>query len=297
MEAKKNNPLHVDSPRLKLAIQKSGRLHDDSIRLLKECGIDISNGVNKLKADASNFPLEVYFLRDDDIPQYVEDAVADIGFVGENVVYEKKKKVAVVEKLGFGKCRLSIAVNRNEEYRDVGFLAGKKIATSYPVILGDFLASKGISADIHEISGSVEIAPGIGLADAICDLVSSGSTLFMNGLQETETILQSQAILIRNPEMEPAKLQLLERLLFRIQSVKKARNNKYVLLNAPNNKLDEIIRLLPGMKSPTVLPLAEEGWSSVHSVLNEDAFWEIIEQLKAAGAQGILVVPIEKMIV
>ncbi len=297
METTMSNTTRVDSPKLKLAIQKSGRLHDDSIRLLKECGIDISNGVNKLKADASNFPLEVYFLRDDDIPQYVEDAVADIGFVGENVVYEKKKKVSVIEKLGFGKCRLSIAVNRNEEYSDVSFLSGKKIATSYPVILGDFLASKGVSADIHEISGSVEIAPGIGLADAICDLVSSGSTLFMNGLQETETILQSQAILIRNQEMDPAKLKLLDRLLFRIQSVKKARNNKYVLLNAPNNKLEEIIRLLPGMKSPTVLPLAEEGWSSVHSVLNEDAFWDIIEQLKAAGAQGILVVPIEKMIV
>ncbi len=284
-------------PKLKLAIQKSGRLHDDSIRLLKECGIDISNGVNKLKADASNFPLEVYFLRDDDIPQYVEDSVADIGFVGENVVYEKKKKVTVVEKLGFGKCRLSIAVPRNEVYPDVHFLAGKKIATSYPVILGDFLKRKNISAEIHEISGSVEIAPGIGLADAICDLVSSGSTLFMNGLQETETILQSQAILIRNPELEPGKQALLNRLLFRIQSVKRAKNNKYVLLNAPNDKLTEIINLLPGMKSPTVLPLAEQGWSSVHSVLNEDDFWDIIEQLKAAGAQGILVVPIEKMIV
>ena len=283
--------------KLKLAIQKSGRLHDDSIRLLKECGIDISNGVNKLKAEASNFPIEVYFLRDDDIPQYVEDAVADIGFVGENVVYEKKKKVEVVEKLGFGKCRLSIAVRRGEEYGDVQFLAGKKIATSYPAIVEDFLKGKGVEAEIHEISGSVEIAPGIGLADAICDLVSSGSTLFMNGLKEAETILQSQAILIRNKKLDPAKQQLLDRLIFRIQSVKKAKNNKYVLLNAPNNKLKEIIGLLPGMKSPTVLPLAEEGWSSVHSVLNENDFWDIIEQLKAAGAQGILVVPIEKMIV
>ncbi len=286
-----------NSGKLKLAIQKSGRLHDDSIRLLKECGIDISNGVNKLKAEASNFPLEVYFLRDDDIPQYVEDAVADIGFVGENVVYEKKKKIDVVEKLGFGKCRLSLAVRRNEEYTGVQFLSGKKIATSYPVILSDFLKEKGIAAEIHEISGSVEIAPGIGLADAICDLVSSGSTLFMNGLQETETILQSQAVLVKNKNLAPAKQQLLNRLLFRIQSVKKARNNKYILLNAPNDKLAEIISLLPGMKSPTVLPLAEEGWSSVHSVLNENDFWDIIEQLKAAGAQGILVVPIEKMIV
>lgn len=283
--------------KLKLAIQKSGRLHDDSIWLLKECGIDISNGVNKLKAEASNFPLEVYFLRDDDIPQYVEDAVADIGFVGENVVYEKKKKVDVVEKLGFGKCRLSMAVRRGEEYNDVQFLAGKKIATSYPVIVGDFLAAKGVTAEIHEISGSVEIAPGIGLADAICDLVSSGSTLFMNGLQETETILQSQAVLIRNQSLPAEKLKLIERLLFRIQSVKKARNNKYILLNAPNDHLEEIISLLPGMKSPTVLPLAEEGWSSVHSVLSENEFWDLIEQLKAAGAQGILVVPIEKMIV
>ena len=283
--------------KLKLAIQKSGRLHDDSIRLLKECGIDISNGVNKLKAEATNFPLEVYFLRDDDIPQYVEDAVADIGFVGENVVYEKKKKVTVVEKLGFGKCRLSMAVRRGEEYTDASFLNGKKIATSYPVIVENFLKEKNVTAEIHEISGSVEIAPGIGLADAICDLVSSGSTLFMNGLKETETILQSQAVLIRNNGLEEAKTQLLDRLLFRIQSVKKAKNNKYILLNAPNEKLTEIIALLPGMKSPTVLPLADPGWSSVHSVLNENDFWDIIEQLKAAGAQGILVVPIEKMIV
>ncbi|MBW0160696.1 MAG: ATP phosphoribosyltransferase [Sediminibacterium sp. Gen4] len=283
--------------KLKLAIQKSGRLHDDSIRLLKECGIDISNGVNKLKAEATNFPIEVYFLRDDDIPQYVEDAVADIGFVGENVVYEKRKKVTVVEKLGFGKCRLSMAVRRGEEYMDASFLNGKKIATSYPVIVENFLKEKNITAEIHEISGSVEIAPGIGLADAICDLVSSGSTLFMNGLKEAETILQSQAVLIRNNQLEDAKTQLLNRLLFRIQSVKKAKNNKYILLNAPNDKLAEIIALLPGMKSPTVLPLADPGWSSVHSVLNENEFWDIIEQLKAAGAQGILVVPIEKMIV
>ncbi len=283
--------------KLKLAIQKSGRLHDDSIRLLKECGIDISNGVNKLKAEASNFPLEVYFLRDDDIPQYVEDGVADIGFVGENVVYEKKKKVSVVEKLGFGKCRLSMAIRKGEQYTNASFLEGKRIATSYPVIVDAFLKEKGVNAEIHEISGSVEIAPGIGLADAICDLVSSGSTLFMNGLQETETILQSQAVLIRNNELDAAKVQLIDRLLFRIQSVKKAKNNKYILLNAPNDKLKEIIGLLPGMKSPTVLPLADPGWSSVHSVLNENDFWDIIEQLKAAGAQGILVVPIEKMIV
>ncbi len=285
-----------EGAKLRVAIQKSGRLHDDSIKLLKECGIDISNGVNKLKSEASNFPMEVYFLRDDDIPQYVEDGVADIGFVGENVVYEKMKKVEVTEKLGFGKCRLSIAVRRHEEYHDASFLIGKKIATSYPVIVQQFLTEKNIDAEIHEISGSVEIAPGIGLADAICDLVSSGSTLFMNGLKEAEAILQSQAVLIKAENLGYQQKQILNKLLFRIQSVKKARNNKYVLLNAPNENLKEIISLLPGMKSPTVLPLAEEGWSSVHSVLQENEFWEIIEKLKAAGAQGILVVPIEKMI-
>jgi ATP phosphoribosyltransferase len=283
--------------KLRLAIQKSGRLHDDSMRLLKECGIDISNGVNKLKADATNFPIEVFFLRDDDIPQYVEDGVADIGFVGENVVFEKNKKVEIEEKLGFGKCRLSMAVQRNEVYENAQFLQNKKIATSYPVIVSNFLKTKGIDAEIHEISGSVEIAPGIGLADAICDLVSSGSTLFMNGLKEVEVIFESQAVLIKNNSLNELQQQLLQRLIFRIQSVKKAKNNKYILLNAPNNKLDEIIGLLPGMKSPTVLPLATEGWSSVHSVLNENDFWNIIEQLKAAGAEGILVVPIEKMII
>jgi ATP phosphoribosyltransferase len=286
-----------ENNKLRLAIQKSGRLHDDSMRLLKECGIDISNGVNKLKADATNFPIEVFFLRDDDIPQYVEDGVADIGFVGENVVFEKNKKVKIEEKLGFGKCRLSMAIQRNEVYENAQFLQNKKIATSYPVIVSNFLKTKGIDAEIHEISGSVEIAPGIGLADAICDLVSSGSTLFMNGLKEVEVIFESQAVLIKNNLLNELQQQLLQRLIFRIQSVKKAKNNKYILLNAPNNKLDEIIGLLPGMKSPTVLPLATEGWSSVHSVLNENDFWNIIEQLKEAGAEGILVVPIEKMII
>ncbi len=266
------------------------------MKLLKECGIDISNGVNKLKAEASNFPIEIYFLRDDDIPQYVEDGVADIGIAGENVVYEKKKKVAVVQQLGFGKCRLSIAVEKHEEYNDVTFLQGKKIATTYPVIVQQFLEEKKVAAEIHEISGSVEIAPGIGLADAICDLVSSGSTLFMNGLKEVETILQSQAVLIKNNSLTGEKELLLQKLLFRMQAVRKAKNNKYILLNAPNKKLDEIIGLLPGMKSPTVMPLAETGWSSVHSVLNENDFWDIIEKLRDAGAQGILVVPIEKMV-
>jgi ATP phosphoribosyltransferase len=282
---------------LKLAIQKSGRLNEDSLKLLKECGIDISNGVsNKLKAEASNFPLEVFFFRDDDIPQYVEDGVADIGFVGENVVYEKNRKVSIEEQLGFGKCRLSIAVDRKEDYSGVHFLNQKRIATTYPVIVQKFLDDNNLTAEIHEISGSVEIAPGIGLAEAICDLVSSGSTLFMNGLKEVETILKSQAVLIKNSQLNEEKQQLLDKLVFRIQSVKKAKNNKYILLNAPDANLDQIIGLLPGMKSPTVMPLAESGWSSVHSVLNEDEFWDIIEKLKAAGAQGILVVPIEKMI-
>ncbi|HWV64312.1 ATP phosphoribosyltransferase [Chitinophaga sp.] len=283
--------------KLKIAIQKSGRLHDDSIKLLKECGIDINNGVNKLKTEATNFPLEVFFLRDDDIPQYIEDGVADIGIVGENVVLEKQKQVNIVQKLGFGKCRLSMAVEKSVDYTSVKDLQNKRIATSYPVIVEDFLQQNGITAEIHEISGSVEIAPGIGLADAICDLVSSGSTLFMNGLKEVETVLKSEAVLAACHNLKPEQQLLLDKLLFRIQAVRKAKNNKYILLNAPNDKLNEIIGLLPGMKSPTVLPLAEAGWSSVHSVLNENDFWDIIESLKAAGAQGILVVPIEKMVI
>ena len=282
--------------RLKLAIQKSGRLHDDSMRLLKEAGIDIGNGVNKLKAEATNFPIELFFLRDDDIPQYVEDGVADIGFVGENVVFEKNKKVDIAYALGFGKCRLSFAVRKDENYTGASFLQGKKIATSYPVIVQNYLDNNNVKAEIHEISGSVEIAPGIGLADVVCDLVSSGSTLFMNGLVEAETILKSQAVLIKHKNFSSEKQQILARLLFRMESVKKAKNNKYVLLNAPNDQLDKIIALLPGMKSPTVLPLASPGWSSVHSVIAESDFWDIIEQLKAAGAEGILVIPIEKMI-
>jgi len=282
--------------RLKLAIQKSGRLNEDSMRLLKECGIDIGNGVNKLKADATNFPLTLFFLRDDDIPQYVEDGVADIGFVGENVVYEKAKKVEVAYELGFGKCRLSFAVRKNEEYTGPSFLAGKKIATSYPVLVQKYLNENKVQAEIHEISGSVEIAPGIGLADVVCDLVSSGSTLFMNGLKEADTILKSQAVLIKHKNFTNEQQQILDRLLFRMESVKKAKKNKYVLLNAPNEQLEKIIALLPGMKSPTVLPLASPGWSSVHSVITESDFWDMIEQLKNAGAEGILVIPIEKMI-
>lgn len=282
--------------RLKIGIQKSGRLYDESVQLLRECGIDLRNVKDRLKTESDNFPLEVFFLRDDDIPQYVEDGVADCGIVGENVLYEKNKRVEVVEKLGFGKCRLSVAVPRGQEYSGPEGLQGKRIATSYPHLVGSFLAERGVQAEIHEISGSVEIAPGIGLADVVADLVSSGSTLFMNGLREVETILQSQAVLVQHATLAPEQSALLDRLVFRIQAVKKAKRNKYVLLNAPNEKLKEIIGLLPGMKSPTVLPLAESGWSSVHSVLSEDEFWDRIEQLKAAGAQGILVVPIEKMV-
>lgn len=283
--------------KLKIAIQKSGRLYEDSIRILKECGIEFSNGLNKLKAEAQNFPLEVYFLRDDDIPQYVEDGVADIGIVGENVLEEKNKKVKLVERLGFGKCRLSIAVPKDVNYVNVKSLQGKKIATSYKIILEKFLKKKKVQAEIHEISGSVEIAPGIGLADAICDLVSSGSTLFTNGLKETEVIFRSEAVLIANKKLNKEQQKILNQLLFRFAAVRKAKNNKYILLNAPNKKLDAICKILPGMKSPTILPLADKGWSSVHSVVTEDQFWEIIENLKANGAQGILVVPIEKMIV
>lgn len=282
--------------KLKIAVQKSGRLHDDSIRLLNDCGLGLRNGHNQLKSNAEDFPAEVYFLRDDDIPQYVEDGVAHIGIVGENVLFEKAKTVAVVEQLGFGKCRLSVAVKKDESYKDVSYLNGKKIATSYPNLTKRFLAEHSLDAEIHEISGSVELAPGIGLADAVCDLVSSGSTLFMNGLVEVQTVLKSQAVLIKSKSLDAECERLLDQLLFRIRAVKKAANNKYVLLNAPNDSLEKIISLLPGMKSPTVLPLAQPGWSSVHSVLSEHEFWEKIEQLKAAGAQGILVVPIEKMI-
>lgn len=283
--------------KLKIAIQKSGRLNEDSIRLLKECGISFNTGINKLKAEAFNFPIEVFFLRDDDIPEYVAEGVADIGIVGENVLLEANSDVKIIERLGFGKCRLSIAVQKGNKYKSLQDLQGKRIATTYKNVLQKFLRKEKIEAEIHEISGSVEIAPGIGLADAICDLVSSGSTLFMNGLKEVETVLNSEAVLVSNKNLNAKQLEIIDRLLFRIRAVRKAKQNKYILLNAPNDKLDKIIKLIPGIKSPTILPLADEGWSSVHSVLEEDEFWEIIEKLKAAGAQGILVVPIEKMIV
>ncbi len=281
---------------LRIAIQKSGRLSEDSLKLIKECGINFNNGTGKLKAESDNFAAEFLFLRDDDIPGYVADGVADVGIVGENVMIEKNKQVIVSRKLGFSKCRLSIAIPRNKEYNGIEDLHNVSIATSYPKILSDFLEQKGIKADIHEISGSVEIAPSIGLANAVCDIVSSGSTLLSNGLKEVETVFKSEAILISSPHLEDDKKKILDSLLFRIKSVQAAKNNKYILLNAPNDKVKDILNLLPGMKSPTVLPLAESGWSSIHSVINENEFWHIIESLQHAGAQGILVIPIEKMI-
>lgn len=282
---------------LRIAIQKSGRLSESSLKLIKECGINIDNGVGKLKTTAYNFPAEFLFLRDDDIPGYVEDGVADLGIVGENVAVEKDKKTQLIKRLGFSKCRLSVAIPRNEEYSSIRDLEGKNIATSYPKLLGRFLQQNQVKANIHEISGSVEIAPSIGLADAVCDIVSSGSTLMTNGLKEVETIFQSEAVLIGQPQSTPAKEAILKQLLFRIDAVQTGKNNKYILLNAPAEATERIVKLLPGMRSPTVLPLAMSGWNSIHSVVNEDRFWEVIEQLKAAGAEGILVVPIEKMIV
>jgi len=281
---------------LRIAIQKSGRLYEDSVQLLKECGIELRNVKDRLRTVSDNFPIEVFFLRDDDIPEYVEDGVADIGIVGQNVLAEKNRTVDTVEALGFGKCRLSIAVPKSLDYEGVESLEGKRIATSYPHLVKSFLADNKVTASIHEISGSVEIAPGIGLSDVIVDLVSSGGTLFMNGLKEAEIILESQAVLVARKNLDEEKIAILDKLLFRIRAVKKAKKSKYVLMNAPNDQLENIISLLPGMRSPTILPLAKEGWSSVHSVLSEDKFWEIIEKLKAAGAEGILVVPIEKMI-
>jgi ATP phosphoribosyltransferase len=281
---------------LRIAIQKSGRLSEESLDLIRECNIKVNNGKGKLKSDAVNFPMEILYLRDDDIPGYVADGVADIGIVGLNVVREKGKNYRVVSNLGFSKCRLSLAIPKEIEYKGLEFFSGRNIATSYPGLTGNFFREKGIKADIHEISGSVEIAPGIGLADAICDIVSSGSTLISNGLKEVETILQSEAVLIAGNKLTGEKEKILDQFLFRINAVQKAKSFKYILLNAPNDKIQEIIRILPGMKSPTVVPLAQEGWSSLHSVINEEKFWEIIDNLKQAGAQGILVVPIEKMI-
>ncbi len=281
---------------LTLAIQKSGRLSEGSIKLLNQCGIRIQNGRNHLKAKAIGFPLELIFLRDDDIPQYVEDGVAAAGILGLNEVLEKNKKVSVIHSLGFSRCRLSVAVPKHIEYQGRKSLHNKRIATSYPALLKQFLDKHGISAEIHHISGSVEVTPGLGLAEAIFEIVSSGGTLLGNGLKEVETVLESEAVMIARPELPPAVESILEKLLFRIRSVQKAANNKYILLNAPKEKLDVIISLLPGVKSPTIMPLAMKGWYSLHSVVSEDDFWEVIDNLKEAGAEGILVVPIEKMI-
>lgn len=281
--------------KITLALQKSGRLSDSSLKLLKQCGIHLPNGNRKLKTTATDFPLEVLFLRDDDIPQYVEEGVADLGILGKDVVLESQKKVSIIRDLGFSRCRLCLAVPRDVEYGSISYFEGRRIATSFPRLLSEFLEQQGVKAQIEEISGSVEIAPSIGLADGICDLVSSGSTLLMNGLRAVETILESEAVIIGNSDGLKTRPESIEKLLFRLDAVQRARSGKYITLNAPNEALNKIREILPGMKSPTVIPLAEEGWSAVHSVVQEKDFWERIDQLKQAGAEGILVIPIEKM--
>lgn len=281
---------------IRIAIQKSGRLNEDSIRILKECGISIDNGKDQLKASAKNFPMEVFYLRNGDIPQYLIDGVVDIAIIGENVLLEKASNIETTEKLGFSSCRVSLAVPKSFKYKDINDLDGKKIATSYPNTLKNYLIEKGITADLHMINGSVEIAPNIGLADAICDIVSSGSTLFKNNLKEVEVMYKSEAVLAVSPQLDEETRKILDDLKFRIKAVLRGRNSKYILMNAPDNKLQDIIKILPGMRSPTVLPLAEKGWSSVHTVINKDKFWEVINELKNAGAEGILVCPIEKMV-
>ncbi|MCB0459522.1 MAG: ATP phosphoribosyltransferase [Flavobacteriaceae bacterium] len=281
---------------LKIAIQKAGRLNEESLQILKDCGISIDNGKDQLKASARNFPLEILYLRNGDIPQYLRDGVVDAAIIGENLLVEKGKDLAVIEKLGFSKCRVSLAIPKGVEYNSIKELEGKRIATSYPNTVKEYLEAKGVNAELHIINGSVEIAPNIGLADAICDIVSSGSTLFKNNLEEVEVMLKSEAVLAVAPNLSTEKEQILNRLQFRIKSVLKARDSKYVLLNAPNEKIKDIVKVLPGMRSPTVLPLAEEGWSSIHTVINKDKFWEIIDELKSVGAEGILVCPIEKMV-
>lgn len=283
--------------KLRIAIQKSGRLNEDSLRIIKDCGISIDNGKDQLKASARNFPLEVFYLRNGDIPQYLRDGVVDIAIIGENVLLEKGQDINSVERLGFSKCKVSLAVPKDQEYPGMAYFKGKRIATSYPNTVKKFLSEKGIQPDIHIINGSVEIAPNIGLADGICDIVSSGSTLFKNNLKEVEVLMKSEAVLAVSPTISSEAQAILDKLQFRIKSVLKGRDSKYVLLNAPNEKLKEIIDILPGMRSPTVLPLNEEGWSSVHSVISKNQFWEIIDELKEKGAEGILVCPIEKMVV
>ena len=282
---------------LKIAIQKSGRLHEDSLKLLKDCGINVENGRDQLKVTVSNFPLEVLYLRNSDIPQYLEDGVVDIAIVGENLLIEKQKRVEIIQKLGFSKCKVSLAVPKEVEDDAPTYFEGKKIATSYPNTLSAYLAKNNINSEIHVISGSVEIAPNIGLADGICDIVSSGSTLFKNGLRETQVIFRSEAVLAGSIALSEAKQQILNKLLFRIKAVLRAKNSKYILLNVPNNKIEEVSAILPVMKSPTILPLAEKGWSSLHSVIDESKFWNVIDALKEAGAEGILIVPIDKIVV
>ena len=282
--------------KIRIAVQKSGRLHDDSLQLLKDAGISVDNGKEQLKAASRNFPLEVFYLRNGDIPQYLRDGVVDIAVIGENVLIEKGEDITTAEKLGFSKCRVSLAVPKSFKYRELSDLEGKKIATSYPNTINSFLAKRGISAELHIINGSVEIAPNIGLADAVCDIVSSGSTLFKNNLKEVEVLLKSEAVLAVSPLISEERNEILDKLRFRIQSVLRARRSKYILLNIPDDKLNAVIRLLPGMRSPTVLPLAEKGWSSIHTVIEEERFWEVINELKQNGAEGILVAPIEKMV-
>jgi ATP phosphoribosyltransferase len=281
---------------LRMAVQKSGRLSDDSLALFKACGIKFENGTGKLRSVSSNFPIEFLFLRDDDIPGYVEDGVADLGVIGQNVLVESEKEVNEIKALGFSKCRLSLAIPRGDNYVSIKDLEGKNIATSYPNILGNYLKNNGVNADIHEISGSVEIAPSIGLAEAICDIVSTGGTLLSNGLKEVESIFQSEAVLISSKSLSVEKQAILDLLIFRIDAVQRAKNSKYVVLNTKNENIAAVSKLLPGMKAPSVLPLATEGWSSMHSVITENDFWQNIEKLREAGAEGILVIPIEKMI-
>ncbi|WP_027385350.1 ATP phosphoribosyltransferase [Chryseobacterium gregarium] len=283
--------------KLKIAIQKSGRLYEESLQLLKDCGIFINNGKDQLKVSVDNFPLEIMYLRNSDIPQYLEDGVVDIAIVGENLLAEKDKNIEIVQKLGFSKCRVSLAVPKEVETDQLSYFQGKKIATSYPNTLENFLQKNSISADIHVISGSVEIAPNIGLADGICDIVSSGSTLFKNGLRETVTLLLSEAVLAKTFSLNDEKEAVLGKLLFRIKAVLKAKNSKYILMNVPNDKIKIISEALPVLKSPTVIPLAQEGWSSIHSVIDEDRFWEVIDELKDKGAQDILIIPIDKMVI
>ena len=282
--------------KLKIAIQKSGRLNEDSLKLLKSCGIAIDNGKDQLKVAVSNFPMEILYLRNSDIPQYLEDGTVDIAIVGENLLIEQQKQVEIVEKLGFSKCRVSLAVPKDVEDESINYLNNKKIATSYPVTLKAFLDKNNIQAEIHIISGSVEIAPNIGLADGICDIVSSGNTLFRNGLKETQVILESEAVLVKSQKLNAEQEEILDKLLFRIKAVQKAKNSKYILLNVPNDKIEAVTKILPVLKSPTILPLAEEGWSSLHSVIDEGKFWDVIDALKNAGAEDILIVPIDKMV-